>query len=256
MISDISSKSNPKIKHFRSLGSDPRYRRTHREFLCEGEKLLYEALAENAQVSAVLCSESAPRGLISEAGAKNIPVYEVPAGLIKFCSTVVTPQNVVFSVKFPPEPDLKPGGRYLVLDAVRDPGNIGTILRAADAFGTDAVIITDDCVDIYSPKTVRSTMGAIFRQAVRIIPRSCAAEKLSSLRVPVYGASAENGAADIADIDLSRCAVVIGNEANGISDEIRSICSGFLKIPMKGRAESLNASVAAGIIAYLMSRAK
>ena len=135
-------------------------------------------------------------------------MYEVPAGLIKFCSTVVTPQNVVFSVKFPPEPDLKPGGRYLVLDAVRDPGNIGTILRAADAFGTDAVIITDDCVDIYSPKTVRSTMGAIFRQAVRIIPRSCAAEKLSSLRVPVYGASAENGAADIADIDLSRCAVV------------------------------------------------
>lgn len=256
MTTRITSKSNPNAKHFRRLGTDPDYRRERGEFLCEGENLLSEALAENAMITGLMAGPSAPASLVCAAEARGVSVFEADDALIRFCATVVTPQSVLFSVGIPEARPPAPGGKYLILDAVRDPGNVGTILRSADAFGTDAVVMTSDCADIYAPKTVRSTMGAIFRQAVRVFKREAVREEFAALSVPVYGASAEPGADDIFKADLSACAVVIGNEAHGLSPEIRAHCSGFVKIPMVGRAESLNASVAAGIAAFLMSISK
>ena len=210
----------------------------------------------NAAITGLMAGPSAPERLVRAAEAAGVPVFEADDSLIRYCATVVTPQSVLFSVMIPGTEPAVSGGKYLILDAVRDPGNVGTILRSADAFGTNAVLMTSDCADLYAPKTVRSTMGAIFRQSVRIFKRENAGGEFAALGVPVYGASAEPGAKDIREADLSACAVVIGNEAHGISPELRALCSGFVKIPMVGRAESLNASVAAGIAAFLMSISK
>jgi len=249
----ITSKSNTGAKRLKHLGESSSFRREAGEFLCEGENLLREALYERAEITCLFYTDTAPRELLREARDRAVPCYGATDAVIRHCSTVITPQSVLFSARSPEFSPPPPGGKYLVLDAVRDPGNVGTILRSADAFAIDAVIMTDDCADPLSPKTVRSTMGAVFRQRISVIRRENAGEFLSLLGVPVYGASADEGARDIRKADLSRCAVIIGNESNGLSREMRSLCTGILKIPMKGRAESLNASVAAGIAAFFMS---
>ena len=160
----------------------------------------------------------------------------------------------VFTVKIPAAEDAAKLKNALVLETVQDPGNVGTVIRTANAFNIDAVILTGDCADLYNPKTVRATMGAIFRQ--RVI--SCALGELPMLLagsgLALYGAALSERAQDIRTLNIRSAAVAIGSEGKGLSRELLSLCEGELIIPMNPDSESLNAAVAAAVVMWEMAR--
>ena len=141
-----------------------------------------------------------------------------------------------------------------MLDGVQDPGNVGTIMRTADAFDCDGVFLVSACADPYSPKTARATMGAVFRRDVY----QCTADELCALlqksNLPLYGTALRNDTVSLRDAELSRAAVAIGSEGRGLSAEILSKCEKTIKIPMSPRCESLNAAVAASVVLWEMYR--
>ena len=147
-------------------------------------------------------------------------------------------------------PERLEGVRYVVLDGVQDPGNVGTILRTADAFGADGLFLVNGCADLYNPKTVRATMGAVFRCPVW----SCGSEALQTLLaasgLPLYGAALRSDTADVREVDYSRCALAIGSEGRGLSPELLGICTRTVRIPMREHCESLNAAVAAAVLLW------
>ena len=142
----------------------------------------------------------------------------------------------------------------IVLEGVQDPGNVGTVIRTANAFGVDAVILTGACADLYNPKTVRATMGAIFRQRVLELPLAELRAALDENGLPLYGAALSETARDFREMLLDKAAVAVGSEGNGLSTELLAICDGQLIIPMRPDSESLNAGVAASVIMWEMSR--
>ncbi len=246
----LTSRTNEKVRRMRRLGTDGAFRREQGEFLCEGLHLLGEAVREKFSVTEVFFdskNEEAGR----EASKLGVHVTPVSSEIIDYCSTTVAPQGVLFSARIPDTANLPAGSRFLILDAVADPGNVGTAIRSADAFSLDGVLLTGACADPFSPKVVRATMGAVFRVPIFKFDRAQAAEVFAGLNVPVYAAVL--GGSDIRSADLGRAAVVIGNEAAGVSPEIRAAAHAGLMIPMSGRAESLNAGVAASIFAWEMS---
>ena len=151
-------------------------------------------------------------------------------------------------------PETLSGAHYLVLDGVQDPGNVGTILRTADAFDCDGVFLVNACADPYNPKTARATMGAVFRRDVY----QCTADELCVLLqkcgLPLYGTALRNDTVSLRDAELSHAAVAIGSEGRGLSAEILSKCEKTIKIPMSPRCESLNAAVAASVVLWEMYR--
>ena len=176
-------------------------------------------------------------------------------------SPMETPQGVVFSCRFPGggppvrlEPDARGRMRYLVLDGVQDPGNVGTILRTADAFGA-AVILLPGCADLYNPKTVRAGMGVHFRTQVW----RCTLEELALLAKPVglpmYASALMENTADVRDVDLTRCILIVGSEGRGVSREALALCDKTVKIPMAEHCESLNAAAAAAVLLWEAARA-
>ena len=149
-------------------------------------------------------------------------------------------------------PDKLTGKRYLVLDGVQDPGNVGTVWRTADAFGADGLILLEGCADPFSPKTVRSTMGAAFRLPVY---RSNAMELKKACEeadLPLYATALREDTEDVSDADLRRCAAVIGSEGRGVRPEVLEQADQALIIPMETRCESLNAAIAAAIVMWQM----
>ena len=151
-------------------------------------------------------------------------------------------------------PDKYGRSRYLLLDGVQDPGNVGTIWRTADAFGADGLILCGGCADPWGPKTVRATMGAVFRLPVYECSLEEAAERLAQAGVPLYAAALREDTADVRDVSLDRAAVVIGSEGRGVSQEALERCWKTVKIPMRDRCESLNAAVAASVALWEMAR--
>ena len=153
-----------------------------------------------------------------------------------------------------PLPQALEGRRYLVLDGVQDPGNVGTILRTANAFDADGMFLVNACADLYNPKTVRASMGAVFRRPVW----SCDAETLGRLLkesgLPLYGTALRKDTVDVREADLRRCALVIGSEGRGVSEGMLAMCEKTLRIPMDPGCESLNAAVAAAILLWEAAR--
>ena len=147
-------------------------------------------------------------------------------------------------------------GKFLLLSSLQDPGNIGTILRTAAAFGVDGVILSNDCPDLYSLKVLRASMGGIFKVPIHVTQdMSGYIQKLRGLGIPVYAAALDDRAVSICEVSLKKgCAVIIGNEGNGISEEVIEQCSQTIIIPMKPDSESLNAAMAAGIVLWEMNR--
>ena len=141
-----------------------------------------------------------------------------------------------------------------MLDGVQDPGNVGTILRTADAFCADGVFLVNGCADLYNPKTVRATMGAVFRCPVW----TCGAKELRGLLtasgLPLYGAALRSDTLDARSVDYSRCAIAIGSEGKGLCEEMLSICDKTILIPMSGHCESLNAAIAASVLLWEVHR--
>jgi TrmH family RNA methyltransferase len=151
-------------------------------------------------------------------------------------------------------PEKLDGSRYVVLDGVQDPGNVGTILRTADAFWADGLFLVNGCADLYHPKTLRASMGAVFRCPVWTCGAMEAAALVKRSGIPLYGAALREDTRDVRDMDYSRAAAAIGSEGQGLSKELLALCSATVKIPMNGRCESLNAAAAAAALLWEMAR--
>lgn len=257
----ISSKDNEVIKKIRSL-KEKKYRDLYNEYIVEGIKMIKEAIEENANIkSIVVCEECVNDGTIDKTLLYEIAKYnciyvteKVFAGL----TDVSNPQGILAVIE---KSNLKSKIEYdediiLVLDGLQDPGNLGTILRTADSANLKQIVISKDTADCYNPKVVRSTMGAIFR--INVIETDDLVETLKEMKkhkyeVIVTSLDTENS---IYDIEYNKKVIVIGNEANGVSKEVQQIADRKVKIPMLGKTESLNASVAAGIMIYEYVRQK
>lgn len=240
----ISSRRNKIIAHIRRLGSDRAYRRACGEYVCDGEKLLREALFWGAEVKTALWSR--PPCLELPGTAEQ---YEAAQELLDYATALKNCPGVLFTVEQKRWEPAAPG-RTLVLETIQDPGNLGTILRTANALCMDTVILTGECADLYNPKTVRAAMGALFRQRVYELPRGEMRDYLNKNRLRLYGAALSDAAEDIRALDLGRAAVAIGSEGSGLSGELLEMCDGQLVIPMNPGCESLNAAAAAAIIMW------
>lgn len=238
----IRSRQNDLIKRFISLGSDGKARQASGEYLCAGEKLLNEAAASGAEITCVLAEREMP----------GFPCRTVTPELLRAVSPLQNSPGPVFSVKMRPIPPPEKLCRVIVLENVQDPGNVGTVLRTADAFGVDLAVLCGACADAYNPKTVRATMGAIFRQPVVRTDTAGLPAVLGGL--PLYGAALSPEAADIRALPKTGLAVAVGNEGRGLSPALLALCAGRVVIPMSPRTESLNAAVAAAVVMWEMTR--
>ena len=248
----IVSRANPLVCHFRRLCRDSAYRRERGLFLCEGKKLFYEAVKTGANISDVLAT---PDFFGDNADAfSGMEAVTVTPELLKHICDTVTPPEVAFVCQMP---DAESGARlasgvYLILDGVQDPGNVGTMIRCADAFGLSRVFLLPGCADVYAPKVIRSTMGAVFRVALERTGWDSLRARLCEAGIPAAAAVLSKDAVPVSPAEC--CAVVIGSEARGVSEDILADCEKRVIIPMRGHAESLNAAMAASIILYEMTR--
>ena len=248
----ISSRSNPLLARIRRLKGRRSARREEGTFLCEGPKMLEEALRWGAQVETVVCAQ----GTALPQLPGQVRVVEVPEDLLAAAADTQAPQGVVFLCRGESLalPERLEGERFLLLDGVQDPGNVGTIWRSADAFGADGIILCGPCADPWSPKTVRATMGAVFRLPVWEAPLTEAASRLREKGIPLYATALREDTLDVRRADLRRAAVIVGSEGRGVSPLALELCEQTLKIPMRERCESLNAAAAATVVLWEMAR--
>lgn len=262
MTTVIESKQNTTLRHLARLARDKKYRQGAGEMVCEGGKMLGEALASGARVQSVLlradtCFPEGVRADIARAEAQGARIFETSPALFAQASDVETPQGLLFACQPPRRladdlPQRLSGA--ILLDGVQDPGNLGTILRTADAFGLDAVILCEGCADWTAPKVVRATMGAVFRQPVYRMPLAEAMAAVRTRGLPVYAAALDDDSVPVTVVSLSPAAVIVGNEGRGVTRQALEQSDRKIIIPMAGRAESLNAGVAAAILIWEMTR--
>jgi len=248
----ITSRQNHLCTHIRKLASSGAYRRQRGEFLCDSPKLLEEALLRGAGLHTVVCTEDAALPPVPA----GVRIVMVPADVMESLSPAKTPQGVLSVCGMPDRtlPERLTGKRYVVLDGVQDPGNVGTILRTADAFSADGLLLVNACADLYNPKTVRATMGAVFRCPVWNCDVSALRELLTASGLPLYGAALRADTLDARSVDYSRCAVAIGSEGRGLSAEMLAACDQTVLIPMRAHCESLNAAIAATVLLWEAAR--
>ena len=241
----ITSARNPRVLAWRSL-RDKKGRGEQDAFLVEGTKMVQEALSSGFDVRAVLLREDNVPSFDLPA---SVPVYQLPDHVFRSVCDTKTPQGVaaVLSRRVLP----LSGSRFLALDGIQDPGNMGTMIRTADAAGFDGLLLSPDCVDIFSPKVLRATMGSIFRMTFAFsddLPAS-----LRDLREKGFSVlSSQLDGEPFYDRKgvAPSFVLIVGNEGNGISDLVKAEATHRLRLPMRGGAESLNAAVAAGIMMY------
>lgn len=249
-IEPISSRKNQYILHLRALASDGAFRREQGEYLCDGMKLLREALEKGAEIRSVLWKEQAE----PVAGLDGARQYLAGAELFDYASPMKNSPGPVFTVAMPARRNEDKINNAIVLENVQDPGNVGTVLRTAKALGIDAVILTGACADIYSPKAVRATMGAIFRQRVIHAGLQQLRDLADKNGLKLYGAALSEKAEDIRRLAVKKAIVCVGSEGQGLSTPLLAACDGELIIPMAPGSESLNAAVAAAVIMWEMAR--
>ena len=244
----ITSRKNRVITHLRSVAGDRAYREACREFICDGEKTLREALQYGAEIACVLWRERAGDITLSA------PEYVAASELFDYASPLKNSPGPVFTVKMPEQRLPEKPEKLIVLENLQDPGNVGTVIRTANAFNMDAVILVGACADLYNPKTVRASMGAIFRQRVFEMDIAELREYLTDCKLPLYGAALSDKAKDTRSVSVKNAAVAIGSEGRGLSRELLDVCDGELIIPMNPDSESLNAAVAASVFMWEMAR--
>lgn len=254
MAECITSRTNPLMAHIRRLASSRAHRYETGEFLGDGVKLLEEALRWGAELTvAVHTAETAlppvPAG---------VRVVEVPGDVMRSISPMESPQGALFLARMPAAglPGALDGRRYLALEGVQDPGNVGTILRTADAFEADGVLLLPGCADPYGPKTVRASMGAVFRCPAWQCTLGQLRELAGQADLPLYGAALGEDTADVREVDLRRAVILVGSEGKGLSGEALTACRRTLRIPMGWRCESLNAAAAAAVLLWEGYRAR
>ncbi len=257
----ITSKDNELIKHIRKL-KDKKYRDESNEYVVEGVKLVEEAVKENAKIKQIIVCEDTTRTYeIPTHIMLEIARYEcisVSNKIFNIITQVTNPQGIMAIIEKNAQDAQIDYSQdiIVVLDDVQDPGNLGTILRTVDSIGLNQIIVSKGTADAFNSKVVRSTMGAIFR--IKIIEVENLVQEIKEMRkhhfkLMVTSLQTKNS---IYDIDFNKKIIVIGNEANGVSKEIQDMADEKAKIPMLGRTESLNASVAAGVVMYEYVRQK
>lgn len=257
----ITSKDNEIIKNIRKL-KEKKYRDANNEYLIEGIKLIKEAVEEKAKIKLiVVCEESIEDGDIDQKLLYEIAKYDciyVNKKVFSILTDVQNPQGIlaVIEKKNNEENINYKEDIIVVLDGIQDPGNLGTILRTIDSVGLSQVIVSKETADSYNPKVVRSTMGAIFR--VNVIESEDLLKTLKNLKKHKYKIMATSLETNnsIYDVEYNKKVIVIGNEANGVSKNVLEYADEKIKIPMLGKTESLNASVATSIILYEYVRRK
>ena len=249
----ITSRKNPLLQKIRQLSTGGRsVREKAGEYLGDGVKLLEEALKWEAPLTTVVVSsDAAPPEL-----PQGVRVVQVPRDVMETISPMKTPQGALFLAQLPctAPPTRLEGTKYLVLDGVQDPGNVGTIWRSADALGADGLLLVNGCADLYSPKVVRSSMGACFRLPAWETTVEELEELLEASQIPLYATALREDTVDVRQADLSRAAVVIGSEGRGVSQALLDRARQTVKIPMRARCESLNAAAAAVIVLWEMGK--
>lgn len=257
----ISSKDNEFIKYIKKL-KDKKYRDMNKEFVIEGIKLIREAIEEKAEIKQIIiCDNCLDSDIIPKELMYEIAKYEcvyVTESIFKVISDVNTPQGILAIIgRNAGEAQIDYTQDIIVaLDDIQDPGNLGTILRTVDSIGLNQILVSKGTADSYNPKVVRSTMGAIFR--IKIIEcenleNTLKEVKKHKFKLVVTSLQTEKS---LYDINFDKKLIVIGNEANGVEQKIQDLADEKIKIPMLGKTESLNASVATGIVLYEYVRQK
>ena len=259
----INSRDNKTIKHISKLIKSSRYRSRENEFTVEGIRLCDDALRSDAKIVCLIYTESAYKKYTDKIDSfisASDRSYIVSDGIFSSICDTKTPQGVLFVVKALDKTELmgkinKENGVILALDSIQDPANLGTILRSAEAFGVDNVVLNSRCCDIYSPKVLRGSMGAVFRVNFFVTEDLkgfiCDFNKNGTS----YAAVLDSTSRELTDIVFDdNTLIAIGNEGNGLDKDIIDSCKCNLYIGMKGQAESLNASVAASIILWEVSK--
>lgn len=244
----ITSRSNPLMAQIRRLRDDRKARRTQGLFLCDGVKMLEEAVKWKANLRTVVLSED----LADTPVPQGVRTVTVPGDLMRSISPMEAPQGALFLVEAPDlcPPERLEDGRYLVLDGLQDPGNVGTILRTADAFGCHGVLLTNHCADPLNPKAVRATMGAIFRTPIWEIDVEDLCPLLERSGLQLAATALRRDTVSLPQADLGRTALVIGSEGKGVSPYLLDRCSATVRIPMEPTCESLNAAAAAAVVLW------
>ena len=257
-VEHITSLKNPRVLAWRAL-KDTKGRRAHEAFLVEGQRMAEEALASAFPLEALLIRdgylspESLPAFFRDRRLDREPPVFFLPEHVFAAVCDTKTPQGIAAVLRILPRP--LAGRRFIALDGLQDPGNVGTILRTADAAGFDGVLLSPDCADVFSPKVLRATMGSIFRVGLDF-PRDLSA-RLSELKTEGFSvlSSQLDGTPFYDRVNVAeKLVLVVGNEGNGVSEAVRRVATHHLRLPMRGGAESLNAAIAAGIMMYELMR--
>ena len=255
----ITARSNPKIKELKELTNKATARRSAGLFVCDGVRLCKDAALSNIKIQSVFITEKCLDKYSSDvedvlSSAQN--VYFVSEDVMKQVSDTVSPQGIICTAKIEAGKfQFQKGKKYIALDGVQNPDNLGAIIRTAEALGIDGIVISGGC-DIYNPKALRASMGSIFRMPVLSADNlSERIEECKALGICTFASVVSGNAEDISKTDFSDGAlVVIGNEGNGVSVETQNACDRKVTIVMKGRAESLNAAQASSIIMWEMTK--
>jgi TrmH family RNA methyltransferase len=252
----IESSSNSQFKKIQKLKKNVRFRRSEGCFVAEGWKMTEEAL-QRGMVRTLYVSASAME--TTSFSQQDVPVEVVSDKLFRELSDTVTPQGVLAVVSMPEyrREDMicSDEAALLCLENIQDPGNLGTMVRTAEGAGMSGVVLSSGCVDLFNPKVVRSTMGALFRVPFYVCEDiTTEVESLKKDGFSIYAAHLE-GTADYTEEEYSgRVGILIGNEANGLSDSLSELADKKVKIPMEGQLESLNAAVSAALFMYEVHR--
>lgn len=257
----ITSKDNEMVKNIKRL-KEKKYRQQEQAFIVEGIKLVQEAIQEQMVIKkVVICEDCTTDGSIDQSLLYEIAKQDcmyVSKNVFESLTDVVNPQGILAVIEKKNEESSIDYGEdmLIVLDGIQDPGNLGTILRTMDSAGLKQIILSETTADPYNPKVVRSTMGAIYR--IHIIQASNILETLKNIQKNKFQvvATSLQTQENIYTIDYHKKAIVIGNEANGVSKEVLELANQKVKIPMLGKTESLNAAVATSVIIHEYVRRK
>lgn len=244
----ITGRKNPLLQQVRRLLNSRRERTAAGLFVADGTKLLYEAVKHWPGLDTVILSD----GVDAEV-PDHVRLVRVPEDVMESISPMQTPQGALFLCRLPEKTAFQPQPGMLLLDGIQDPGNLGTILRTADALGVEVALL-EGCADPYNHKTVRASMGAVFRRSVVTTTWQEAQAACKAAGIPVAVTALTERAKDLRQAALKEMAVVIGSEGQGVRQEILDAADGELIIPMNPDCESLNAAIAAAIVMWQMKQ--
>ena len=242
----ITSRKNPFLQQVRRLLTSRKERQQAGLFVADGTKLLTEAVKWWQDLETVILSDGVQVQL-----PEQVRVVRVPQEIMEYISPMQTPQGALFLCRLPQQTEFAPKPGMLLLDGIQDPGNLGTILRTADALQIPVALL-EGCADPYSHKVVRASMGAVFRTAVQQTSWETAKLRCEEAGIPIAVTALSDDAKDIRNAPIGTMAVVIGSEGQGVRTEILQSAAHRLIIPMNPNCESLNAAIAAAIVMWQM----